>query len=103
MQRIEASGPPLGVMPEVGYFAEMATLDRGARALIYTDGVTELINPEGEMLTEEGLSKWFTARRHTGHHAASLKRLLTEELARFQRGQQPRDDQTFILLTHDTP
>jgi len=103
IQRIEASGPPLGVLPEVGYFAEMAPLDRGARALLYTDGVTELANPEGAMFTEEGLSKWFSARRHAGHNAASLKGQLAEELARFQRGQTPRDDQTFILLTHDTP
>lgn len=103
IQRIEASGPPLGVLPEVGYFSEMATLERGARALLYTDGVTELANPDGEMFTEERLSQWFAARRHTGHNAAALKRSLAEELARFQRGQQPRDDQTFILLTHDTP
>lgn len=103
VQRIEASGPPLGVLPEVGYFAEIATLERGARALLYTDGVTELANPEGAMFGEEGLIEWFSARRHTGHKAASLKHLLSEELGRFQRGRQLRDDQTFILLTHDTP
>jgi len=101
LHRIEASGPPLGVMPEVGYFAEMVSLRRGARALLYTDGVTELTNEAGEMFTEARLSDWFAERRHIGLCAASLKSLLKEELARFQRGQQPRDDQTFILLTQD--
>jgi serine phosphatase RsbU (regulator of sigma subunit) len=100
--RIEASGPPLGVLAEVGYFAEMATLQRGTRALLYTDGVTELTNPGGEMFTEERLCAWFEERRHIGHSASSLKTLLKEELARFQRGQKSRDDQTFIVVTHDS-
>jgi serine phosphatase RsbU (regulator of sigma subunit) len=103
IQRIEASGPPLGVLPEVGYFAELVPLERGARALLYTDGITELANPEGEMFTEERLSQWFAARRHVGQSAGALKLALAEELARFRRGQQPRDDQTFILLSHDKP
>jgi serine phosphatase RsbU (regulator of sigma subunit)/anti-sigma regulatory factor (Ser/Thr protein kinase) len=103
VQRVEASGPPLGVMPEVGYYAEMISLERGSRALLYTDGVTELTNPEGVMFTEEALSAWFGARRHSGHSAAALKNLLAEELARFRRGQPVRDDQTFIFLTHDLP
>jgi serine phosphatase RsbU (regulator of sigma subunit) len=102
-QRIEASGPPLGVLPDVGYSSEEAILERGARALLYTDGVTELANPEGEMLGEDGLTRWFTAAHHAGQNASTLKRSLAEELVRFQRGLQARDDQTFILLTHDTP
>jgi serine phosphatase RsbU (regulator of sigma subunit)/anti-sigma regulatory factor (Ser/Thr protein kinase) len=101
--RIEASGPPLGVVAEVGYFAEIVSLARGSRALLYTDGVTELADPQGAMFTEERLVEWFVARRHAGHTAESLKNLLKAELARFQRGQPSRDDQTFILLTHDTP
>jgi serine phosphatase RsbU (regulator of sigma subunit)/anti-sigma regulatory factor (Ser/Thr protein kinase) len=101
LRRIEASGPPLGVVAEVGYFAEMVPLPRDSRALLYTDGVTELADPEGQMFGEERLVDWFAARRHVGHSAESLLTQLKEELARFQRGRQSRDDQTFILLTHN--
>jgi serine phosphatase RsbU (regulator of sigma subunit)/anti-sigma regulatory factor (Ser/Thr protein kinase) len=101
VQRIEASGPPLGVLPEAGYFAELVSLRRGARALIYTDGVTELANPDGEMFGETRLTEWFSARRLVSHPSAALKAALKEELARFQRGRQLRDDQTFIFLTQD--
>jgi serine phosphatase RsbU (regulator of sigma subunit)/anti-sigma regulatory factor (Ser/Thr protein kinase) len=101
VQRIEASGPPLGVLAEVGYYAEQVSMRRGARALIYTDGVTELANPASEMFGEQRLIEWFAARRLVSHPSAALKAALKEELAHFQRGRQLRDDQTFIFLTQD--
>lgn len=99
--RIEASGPPLGVVPEVGYFAQMVQLQRNDRILLYTDGVTELANPEGDMFGEARLGEWFAEARHVGHTAPQLSAELKQELARFQRGQAHRDDQTYIVITQD--
>lgn len=102
LQTIGASGPPLGVIPEIGYFSESVTLRRGARVLLYTDGITETANPQGEMFTEARLVDWFGQRRLSGRSAPALKSQLLEELTRFQNGQVPRDDQTFILIAEDS-
>lgn len=102
LQAIEASGPPLGVIPEISYFSQSVTLRRGARVLLYTDGITETANPQGEMFTERRLVDWFAQRRLSGCAAPALKSQLLEELTRFQSGQLPRDDQTFILIAEDS-
>ena len=102
VQAIGASGPPLGVIPEVGYHAELVTLRQGARVLLYTDGITEVPNPQGELFGDERLSEWFGPRRQGGRTAAALKALLMDELNRFQSGKPARDDQTFILIAEDT-
>jgi serine phosphatase RsbU (regulator of sigma subunit) len=102
LETIEASGPPLGVIPEIGYFAQSVTLRRGARVLLYTDGITECANPQGEMFSETRLVDWFAQRRLSGRAAPALKSQLLEELARYQSGQVPRDDQTFILIAEDS-
>ncbi len=102
LETIEASGPPLGVIPEIGYFAQSVTLRRGARVLLYTDGITECANPQGEMFSETRLVDWFAQRRLSGRAAPALKSQLLDELARFQSGQVPRDDQTFILIAEDS-
>jgi len=99
-QTIAASGPPIGVEPGANYYSEIASLRRGGRALLYTDGITELSSPTGEMFGEARLTQWFGQRFLGGHPADPLKNQLLEELARFHRGQIARDDQTFILISN---
>ena len=74
VQRIEASGPPLGGNAGSGLlFAEdrFAAPTRAPRILLYTDGVTELADPKGEMFAEERLAAWPLRapqrRSHAGH------------------------------------
>jgi serine phosphatase RsbU (regulator of sigma subunit)/anti-sigma regulatory factor (Ser/Thr protein kinase) len=102
VQTIEASGPPLGVIPEVGYSAELISLRPGSRILLYTDGVTEVANPRKEMFGETRLANWFGLPRQAGRTAVALKDLLAGELARFREGHVVRDDQTFIIIADNS-
>lgn len=45
----EASGLPLGVMPEPAYAASQVQLQRGDCVLLYTDGLVEAMNPQRKM------------------------------------------------------
>jgi sigma-B regulation protein RsbU (phosphoserine phosphatase) len=48
VQRLEANGTPLGLFPLVEYERVETTLAAGELLLLYTDGITEANNPQGE-------------------------------------------------------
>ena len=59
-REIEASGPPLGIMAGIDYDVQRLQL-AGGRLYIFTDGVTEGRDAQGEMLGLDGLQKLLDA------------------------------------------
>jgi serine phosphatase RsbU (regulator of sigma subunit) len=99
VRTLRAAGTPLGILPNASYRQHTATLASPAGLLLYTDGLTEALNPIGEMFGQERLATWLRDRAALGQPAETLRDELAAELARF-RGTAPlRDDQAFLLLT----
>jgi len=48
LESLAATRPVLGLLPEIGFHSERLVLNRGDRLLLYTDGVTEAANGNGE-------------------------------------------------------
>ena len=46
---MRARGMPLGLMPGIGYEEKETTLQAGEAVLLYSDGLVEAHDPEGEM------------------------------------------------------
>jgi len=46
--RLEDGGPPVGLFPWAKYQQNAVTLRPGCSVLIFTDGVTEAVNADGE-------------------------------------------------------
>jgi sigma-B regulation protein RsbU (phosphoserine phosphatase) len=55
---MDDGGLPIGMFEEAEYQQKEVLLEKGDRFLIYTDGLTEAKNEEGEELGEEGLIKY---------------------------------------------
>jgi len=95
-EELKASGLPLGLLPIGEYQREERTLGPGDLVVLYTDGVTEAANPEGE---EYGLGRLLELSRF---HAASGVQVLADalhsELDAFAAGVPFGDDRTFLLL-----
>ena len=64
-------GIALGVVPEVQYESHTVTLQEGDTVLLYTDGVTEAQNPDGEQFGLERLREIFQDRTATSAEAAT--------------------------------
>lgn len=47
------TGPAIGIIPGAAYDIEQVTLERGDLLLTYTDGVTDALDPQGELFTAE--------------------------------------------------
>jgi serine phosphatase RsbU (regulator of sigma subunit) len=70
-------------------------LGRGARLVLYTDGIVEATDPEGE---EYGLERLkLLCLRHQAEPCAALAEALDRDLLAFVRGTPFADDRTIVL------
>jgi serine phosphatase RsbU (regulator of sigma subunit) len=94
---------PLGILPDTVFQEDIADLESNSRVLLYTDGLADASNAQGESFGQNRLIRWLQSSIDTHHSATQLKQELFEELGRFQAGVSPMDDQTFMILTDEPP
>lgn len=94
-RRLHKPGPVLGVNPRVIYTDEERMLKDGDFLVMFTDGITEARNIDGEFFGEERLRQLVgRAEQHTDTIAHAVE----TELAGFTAGRQHTDDFTLIVL-----
>ena len=92
---LRARGMPLGLMPEMEYEENEVTLSPGNELFLYSDGLVEAHNTEGEMFGFPRLRELLAA----GEFQDGLIRGLLEELSLFTGpGWEQEDDVTFVTL-----
>ncbi|HEY3399586.1 MAG TPA: SpoIIE family protein phosphatase [Geothrix sp.] len=93
---LESQGLPLAMLPGQPYGSGTFTLPPGGLLALYTDGITEAANPEGEEYSPERLKDFLLARV-----AAPLEALdagLMADLEAHAQGTSFADDRTLLLL-----
>ena len=92
---LAATGPPLGLLPAALYRAGEVTLGPGDLLVLYTDGIVEAMDPDGE---EYGLDRLkLVCLRHRTEACAALAEALDRDLLAFVRGTPFADDRTVVL------
>jgi sigma-B regulation protein RsbU (phosphoserine phosphatase) len=94
--RLTTGGTVLGVFPEAAYEEDALALLPGDRLVLFTDGITEARNTEGEEYEDAGLIH--SLRRHGALGAAALQQQLFTDVLTFANGTL-QDDATLIVLT----
>jgi serine phosphatase RsbU (regulator of sigma subunit) len=94
------TGIPLGMMPDATYFASETRLEEGDTLILYTDGITEAENPDGEMFGRERLIE--ICRAHRTMVPESLSTAIHAELDAFVAGCQYCDDRTLVIVRRST-
>jgi serine phosphatase RsbU (regulator of sigma subunit) len=88
---------PLGVMPGTEYAEQTAApLAAGQVLLVGTDGVWEMMNPEGEAYGKDRLKE--TIRAAADGSARSIVEAILKSLSAFRRERRPTDDVTFVVI-----
>lgn len=93
---IEASGPPLGILPGVRYRAETVAFSPGSRLLFYTDGITEVFSGDDEEFGPDRLLGSFRGCREQ-----DCERILDSiwaALREFAGEMRQRDDMTALVV-----
>ncbi len=57
IEYVGTGGPPIGLLPDMVFESFDISLNPGDRVLLYSDGFTEAVCADGEMLGEEGLTE----------------------------------------------
>jgi len=94
----DGDGPsnlPLGVLSQTRYEQEQVELAPGDRVFLYTDGVTECPNAQGEFFGEERLCEALNAA--DGCELLDVKRTVLDGLRQFGGGNLTHDDITFLV------
>jgi|WetSurMetagenome_2_1015567.scaffolds.fasta_scaffold25096_2 phosphoserine phosphatase RsbU/P len=96
LKALRATGVPLGMFPHAPYSAETLNLNRGDTLILFTDGIVEARNPEGE---EYGSARLETvAVAHRGSSAKEIAGAIERDLADFVGGVPYTDDRTLVIL-----
>jgi serine phosphatase RsbU (regulator of sigma subunit) len=90
------TGMPLGIMPNATYTASEATLEPGDTMVLYTDGITEAIDPEEEEFGRERLGECCVEHRELP--VDQLAETLHTTVDEFTRGVPYHDDRTLVIL-----
>ena len=94
--RIEVeTGGPLGLDPDMTFPPAEAQLAAGETVVLYTDGVTEALDPDGRLYGEERL---FDALAQCDRHPAGTVAAVVADVAQFSGGAAQADDMTLLVL-----
>ena len=87
------AGPPLGIMPNTKY-TEHTIPFNDSSMYIFTDGITEIKNPNGEMLGSEGFQSYIKQYQSTPNNER-LKIMIDDIL---NKGHIQKDDLTIVVI-----
>jgi sigma-B regulation protein RsbU (phosphoserine phosphatase) len=93
-------GVPIGIMEDVEYKQAKVKINPGDMVILYTDGITEMRNPEQE---EYGLARVHKLMLdHNSLNAEDFASLLVEDVEKFQNGAPPHDDMTLLVFKRES-
>jgi len=92
---LESGGLILGAMSNMTYEKESIKLDRGDLLFLYTDGLSEAENPEGDMYDEERVEEFVIRNRDL--ELGKMVDQLAAEVKEFMNGMERKDDLTILI------
>ncbi len=96
IERLDRGGPPLGISTEFAHEVGVANLAAGDWLVIFTDGVVEAVNTQGEEYEEPRLIRLVDAA--SANAPAEMLRRLLADLDAFVGNTPQHDDMTCLLL-----
>jgi phosphoserine phosphatase RsbU/P len=96
MQRLTEGGLLLGAFPNVAYAESTLTLEPGDTLVLFTDGLSEARDAQGEEFGEERIVD--VVREGLGRSAEEIRVAIYEAVADFSKGKPQYDDMTLIVV-----
>ena len=99
IQRLDATGMPIGLMPFAEYERAEVVLAPGDLIVLYTDGLTEAANPDDDEFGLERLEA--VVRRHAAEPLVALAVAIETAIEVFADGTPFGDDRTLVMLRRE--
>lgn len=94
---IKGEGLPLGIFPDSHYYTNQIELQEGDKVLLYTDGLTDAVNPAGERFGHDRLVSLF--QKNSSLSSKNLLRVIENEILEFNSGRELLDDIALALIS----
>jgi sigma-B regulation protein RsbU (phosphoserine phosphatase) len=101
LRRIEAGGMPVGLFEMAPYATDRVQLDPDDVLVLYSDGVTEAHNVDGDEFGEARLVE--VLQRHHRESAVGMLNALIEAVRQFAHGAEQYDDITALVVKFAAP
>jgi serine phosphatase RsbU (regulator of sigma subunit)/anti-sigma regulatory factor (Ser/Thr protein kinase) len=98
---VSPEGIPLGILSNATFTDEIIVLEKGFRVLLYTDGLTEARDAQGQFFGQERLISLFRQSLAGNQTAEQLKEQITAESRRFKSDTVLHDDQAFLIIAEE--
>jgi len=99
LELLSSWGFPLGVKRREPFHEAVVQFEPGDRLVLYSDGLIEALNDEGEPFGFERFEGVILSRGEKG--ADALKQALLESVKSFTRNRPPEDDQTLVVVSFE--
>ncbi len=102
IERLEATGLPIGILHDSTYEESCVRLWPGDALVVYSDGITESVNTVEEEFGEDRLIE--VVQKNLRHNASKIRDRIDEALSRFVGSAAPVDDMTLLIVKRvETP
>jgi serine phosphatase RsbU (regulator of sigma subunit) len=98
-QELSRTGIPLGVLEEVNWNSAQVTIEHGDTLVLYTDGITDATNTEGQFFGKERLLD--ALRKHAGKPAREILDRVLSDVHTWMGDAQQFDDITLMVITRE--
>lgn len=95
VERLESGGTVVGLLEDFPWMQDEVALEPGEQLVIYTDGISEAMNPADEEWGEERLARLLPELR--GREARELIAGILEPVDAFVAGAKQHDDMTLVV------
>lgn len=96
VEQLGSGGLPLGILPEAEYREGRTQLQHGDVLVVYSDGVSEAQNPQGEEFGSTRLHE--VVSRNLDASAAGIRDRIESALSKFAQGTPAADDITLVIV-----
>jgi sigma-B regulation protein RsbU (phosphoserine phosphatase) len=95
VERLDSGGPPVGLLPRAPFQETVVELASGDLLVVFSDGVSEVNNPAGDLWNEEDLEK--VVASCAGLPAGEAHAKILAAVQSFADGAEPSDDITLAV------
>jgi Stage II sporulation protein E (SpoIIE) len=95
---LRIGGPVLGVLPDAQFEQGSVRLDAGDCLILYSDGIVEATNAEGEEFGEDRLAN--VVCTHAEESPEAIRDAILREIQAFTGGLAPDDDRTLVIAAY---
>jgi hypothetical protein len=99
LEALSSWGFPLGVKRREPFTEHTVEFGSGDRLILYSDGLIEAIDDDGDPYGFERFEKTILACGHL--HAEDIKKTLLNSIRKFTRNRPPEDDQTLVVVSFE--